>query len=97
MSQSKEKNRQAVALKYDVNKSNAPVVVASGSGYVADKVIEIAEEKGVPIYKDSSLSGMLSQLSVGSEIPEELFSSIVDIYVYFLNFKMPKGGVESER
>lgn len=90
MSQFKDKPKRAVALKYDSNKNNAPVVVAAGSGYIADKVVEIAEESGVPVYKDDSLAVLLSQLDMGSEIPEELFSSIVDIYVYFLNFKIPK-------
>ncbi|NLK64325.1 MAG: type III secretion protein [Tissierellia bacterium] len=90
MSQFNNKTKQAVALKYNMNKNNAPVVIASGSGYIADKVVEIAEENGVPVYRDASLSVLLSQLEIGSEIPEELFSSIVDIYVYFLNFKMPK-------
>ncbi len=83
-------NRRAVALKYDPNKNNAPVVIASGSGYIADKVVSVAEESGVPVYRDDSLSVLLSQLEMGSEIPEELFSSIVDIYIYFLNFKIPK-------
>ncbi len=90
MSQYKDRANTAVALKYSANKNNAPVVIASGSGYIADKVVEIAEENGVPVYKDASLSSMLSQLNIGSEVPEELFSSIVEIYVYFLNFKMPK-------
>lgn len=81
------KNKRAVALKYDINKNTAPVVIASGSGYIANKVVEIAEDNGVPIYKDDSLSILLSQLDIGSEIPEELFSAIVDIYIYFLNFK----------
>lgn len=90
MSQYNDKSRHAVALKYDGNKNNAPVVIASGSGYVADKVVEIAEESGVPVYRDDSLAVLLSQLDIGSEIPEELFGAIVDIYIYFLNFKLPK-------
>lgn len=96
MSQYKNKSKHAVALKYDANKSNAPVVIASGSGYIADKVVEIAEESGVPVYRDDSLSVLLSQLDIGSEIPDELFSSIVDIYIYFLNFKIPKNEVQNE-
>lgn len=87
MSSYNQSNKRAVALKYDTKKNSAPVVVASGSGYIANKVIEIAEENGVPVYKDDSLSILLSQLDVGSEIPDKLFSAIVDIYVYFLNFK----------
>lgn len=80
-------NKRAVALKYDTKKNNAPMVIASGSGYIANKVVEIAEENGIPIYKDDSLSILLSQLDVGSEIPEKLFGAIVEIYLYFLNFK----------
>ena len=96
------KNQKAVALKYNQNKNVAPVVVASGSGYVASKVIEIAEKNGVPVYKDDSLAVMLSQLELGSEIPEELYKTIVDIYVYFLNFKADqteevKDGVNDEQ
>ncbi|NYB72621.1 EscU/YscU/HrcU family type III secretion system export apparatus switch protein [Sedimentibacter hydroxybenzoicus DSM 7310] len=93
MSQYKDNSKKAVALKYDSNKNNAPVIIASGSGYVADKVVEVAEENGIPVYKDDSLSVLLSQLDVGSEIPEELFGSIVDIYIYFLNFKLSKDDV----
>jgi flagellar biosynthesis protein len=96
MSQYKENTKRAVALKYDTNKNKAPVVIASGSGFIADKVVEIAEESGIPVYRDDSLSVLLSQLDIGSEIPEELFSSIVDIYVYFLNFKLPKDEVKYE-
>lgn len=84
----KDKAKRAVAIKYDANKDNAPVVIASGSGYIANKVVEIAEDSGVPIYKDDSLSVLLSQLEIGSEIPEVLFGAIVDIYIYFLNFKI---------
>ena len=83
---SHKNSKRAVALKYDSNKNAAPVVVASGSGYVATKVIEIAQKNGVPVYKDDSLAVMLSQLELGSEVPDELFKTIVDIYVYFLNY-----------
>lgn len=79
-------NKRAVALKYDESTDKSPVVIASGAGYCVDRVIHIAEENGVPIYQDDSLSMMLSQLEVGKEIPDALFETIVDIYVYFLNF-----------
>ncbi|WMJ78626.1 MULTISPECIES: EscU/YscU/HrcU family type III secretion system export apparatus switch protein [unclassified Sedimentibacter] len=96
MSQYNDNSKRAAALKYDPNKNNSPVVIASGAGYIADKVVKIAEETGVPVYKDDSLAVLLSQLDMGSEIPEELFSAIVDIYVYFLNFKLQKDGAENE-
>ena len=76
---------RAVALSYDGG-AGAPVVVASGMGYVAEKMVEVAAENGVPIYEDNSLATMLSQLSLGQEIPDSLYRAIVEIYVYFLKF-----------
>lgn len=79
-------NQKAVALTYDENKQASPVIVASGTGYMAEKMIEIARENGVPVYEDNSLATMLTQLELGAEIPEELYQAIVDIYIYFLNY-----------
>ena len=76
---------RAVALSYNGD-SGAPVVVASGMGYLAEKIVEVATENGVPVYEDNSLATMLSQLSLGQEIPDSLYQAIVEIYVYFLNF-----------
>lgn len=78
-------NKRAVALKYD-NERIAPIIVASGMGHLAEKIVEVASENEVPIYEDSSLATMLSRLELGNEIPDELYKAIVDIYVYFLKF-----------
>jgi len=75
----------AVALQYGAGDA-APVVVASGMGYMAEKIIETAADAGVPIYEDNSLATALAQLKLGQEIPEDLYKAIVEIYVYFLNF-----------
>ena len=75
----------AVALQYGAGDA-APVVVASGMGYMAEKIVETAADAGVPIYEDNSLATALAQLKLGQEIPEELYKAIVEIYVYFLNF-----------
>ena len=76
---------KAVALQYG-GSDGAPVIVASGTGYLAEKIVETAQAHGVPIYEDNSLSTMLAQLKLGQEIPEELYQAIVEIYVYFLKF-----------
>ena len=78
--------QKAVALKYDPEKNGAPVIVASGMGYMAEKITETAMEAGVPVYEDGSLATLLTQLKLGAEIPEELYQAIVDIYIYFLGF-----------
>ena len=88
-------NKIPVALKYDERQSAAPIVVASGMGYVAEKMVEVANESGVPVYEDNSLATVLSQLNLGTEIPEELYKAVVDIYAYFLRF-VP-GSVEQTR
>ena len=79
-------NKKAVALSYDEKKNAAPVIVASGMGYLAEKMVELAQECGVPVYEDNSLATTLVQLGLGAEIPDELYQAIVDIYVYFLNY-----------
>ena len=78
--------KRAVALQYDPEKNRAPVVVASGMGFLAERMVEVATESGVPVYEDNSLATMLSQLALGQEIPDALYQAIVEIYVYFLNF-----------
>lgn len=77
--------RRAVALQYGAGDA-APVVVASGMGYMAEKIVEVAADSGVPVYEDDSLATVLTQLRLGQEIPEELYQAIVEIYLYFLKF-----------
>ena len=87
MSRSKRRDaaNMAVALQYGAGDA-APVVVASGMGYLAEKIVETAQSHGVPIYEDNSLATVLTQLNLGQEIPEELYKAFVEIYVYFLKF-----------
>lgn len=79
-------NKKAVALRYDENKDAAPVIVASGLGYMAERIVEMANQNGVPVYEDNSLATVLTQLDLGTPIPEELYQAIVDIYAYFLKY-----------
>ena len=80
-------NKRAVALKYDSD-DIAPVVIATGMGNMAEKIVETAIENNVPIFEDNSLATLLSRLELGEEIPEELYKAVVDIYVYFLKFSL---------
>ncbi len=89
------RNKKAVALRYDENRDIAPVIVASGLGYMAEKIVEVANENGVPVYEDNSLATVLTQLDLGTAIPEELYQAIVDIYTYFLKYT-PKHSAAGE-
>ena len=86
--------KKAVALQYGPG-DTAPVIVASGRGYMAEKIVETAADCGVPIYEDNSLSTILTQLQLGQEIPESLYQAIVEIYVYFLHFD-PTGNQKAQ-
>lgn len=77
MSKHKEK---AVALKYNMDEDAAPVVIASGYGTIAERIIGIAEQKGIPVFRDDSAASLLCMLEVGSNIPEELYEVIAAIY-----------------
>lgn len=85
--------KKAVALQYGPDDA-APVIVASGMGYLAEKIVETAADNGVPIYEDNSLATVLTQLKLGQEVPEELYKAIVEIYVYFLHFDPNKNSEE---
>ena len=78
------KNSSAVALKYNPEKDYSPVVVASGHGIVAEKIIELADENGVPVYRDDSAAALLSMLDVGKGVPPELYELVASIYVEIL-------------
>ena len=75
------KESRVAALRYTAGEDRAPVVVAAGSGFVASKILEIADECGISVYHDDSAATMLSRLKLGSEIPPELYRLVVDIYL----------------
>lgn len=78
------------ALKYDKDKQNAPCVVAAGTGYIAQKILQVAIENGVAIYHDDSAATMLAKLELGQEIPPELYQIVVNIYISLLDLAEEK-------
>ncbi len=78
------KKNKAVALKYNSETDQAPVIIASGYGEVANKIINIAEQNGIPVYRDDSAASLMCMLDVGSTIPPELYEVIAAIYCQLL-------------
>ena len=76
--------RKAIALKYDTG-YDSPIVTAAGMGYVADKIIESAEENKVPIVKDEGLANMLNNVDVGDQIPLELYDVVAKVIAYVMD------------
>ncbi len=79
------KSTQAVALKYNQDQDMAPIVIASGYGEVAERIIDIAETEGIPVYRDDSASSVLCMLDVGTQIPRELYETVAIIYAQILS------------
>lgn len=75
------KPKQAIALEYDPSE-DAPKVIASGRGLLAERIIEKAKEAKVPIHQDSKLADTLSRLEVGEMIPPELYEVVAEILVF---------------
>jgi flagellar biosynthesis protein len=72
----------ATALRYEPMKDRAPVIVATGRGLKAQRIKEIAEDSGVPIYRDQTLASALHDLGIGREIPAELYDAVAKIMVF---------------
>jgi flagellar biosynthetic protein FlhB len=82
----------AVALKYNIEKMNAPTVVAKGKRLIAEKIKEIATTHGVPVLENKPLARSLYELvEIGSEIPASLYKAVAEIlsYVYKLKGRVP--------
>ncbi|MDE6641559.1 MAG: EscU/YscU/HrcU family type III secretion system export apparatus switch protein [Acetatifactor sp.] len=83
MENGREKNKvkQAIALEYDPS-DQAPKVVASGRGLLAERIIERAKESDVPIHRDDKLADTLSRLEIGEMIPPELYEVVAEILIF---------------
>jgi len=79
--------RTAAALRYDVDRDKAPLLLASGRGPVADEIIRIADENKIPLYENRELANLLSKLELDTEIPPELYVLVAEVlfFVYKLD------------
>lgn len=79
------KKERAAALAYD--HIGVPKVVAKGEGYIARKIIEKAEEEGIPIQKNEVLIEALMNVEISNEIPPELYQAVAEVlaFIYKLN------------
>jgi flagellar biosynthesis protein len=85
-----DNDKQAVALAYDGLR--APTVTAEGSGELAEQIIAIAREHGVPLFENPQLLTLLQQVGLGEEIPETLYLCIAQViaFAYRIQGKFPK-------
>lgn len=78
----------AVAVKYDKETSQAPVVVAKGAGYIAEKIKEIAKENDIQIIENKPLARSLFKfVEIGMEVPETLYKAVAEMLAYVYGLK----------
>lgn len=82
----------AVAISYDSNKAPAPVVVAKGQDYLAQRIKEVARENGVELVENKAVAQALyKNVDIGQQVPPELYQAVAEIlaFVYRLKGKVP--------
>ena len=88
--------RRAAALRYRSGKDAAPRLTAKGSGAVAEKIIALARQHGIPIQEDPALIQILAGLDLNQEIPPSIYLVVAEIlaFVYRLSGKDASGSQE---
>ena len=81
----------AVALRYDG--AGAPRVTAKGRAEVAERIVALAREHGVPLRDEPELAAVLSRIPLGDEIPEALYRAVAEViaFAYLLSGRWPPG------
>ena len=91
-----EKKRQvktAVALGYAHDKDHAPRVLASGKGYLAEQILNLAEENDLPVRNDPILAEALAQIDLNQVIPPELYAVVAEVFAFVYRLREKNDGV----
>jgi flagellar biosynthesis protein len=84
-----EQSRRATALRYEG--TGAPKVAASGKGYIAERIIEVARANGIPVREDPALAEALSALELDTEIPEDLYVAVAEAIAWAYSLDLQAG------
>ncbi len=74
--------KYAAALRYRPGKDQAPVVIASGKGRIAEMILKLAGEAGIPSHVEPGLAKILANLEPGTPIPEETYQIVASILAF---------------
>jgi flagellar biosynthesis protein len=95
-SNEKFKNKTAIALGYNPD-DPAPKIIATGKGYLADKILLAADQNKIPVHKDDRLAATLSKLDLGDYIPPELYDIVSEILLFVDNMDRIKSKVMPQK
>ncbi len=86
--------KRATALRYEPGEP-APTVIASGLGVIAERLVERAQEAGVPVTRDPALAEALGALALGSEIAPELYAAVAETLAWA--YRLDRGAGEDRK
>jgi flagellar biosynthesis protein len=72
----------AAALHYDPAGTEPPEIIATGYGLVAEQIVAVAREHGVPLHQDAGLVEALAKLDIGTVIPRELYAVVAEVLAF---------------
>lgn len=79
------RNRAAVALRFDPDQDDAPVVLAKGKGYIAEAILELARQAGIPAIEEPELLQLLEGVEIGQYIPPEAYTLVAEIIAFLMS------------
>lgn len=82
MNEKTYRRKEAIALSYNPNEYNSPKVIAKGKGKIAENILENANLNDIPIYEDSNLVELMSQLDLNDAIPEDLYEAVAEVFAF---------------
>ncbi|MBG0917660.1 MAG: EscU/YscU/HrcU family type III secretion system export apparatus switch protein [Exiguobacterium sp.] len=85
------KRKTAAVVRYDETTDKAPVIVARGTGAVAEKILQEARARGVAVENDHSLLGHLLDLDLGDAIPPQLYDVMAEVLLLIEELDSIKG------
>ena len=90
-----DSGKRAAAISYDLNTDAAPKVIAKGKGFVAERIIEMARECGVPLHEDPTLVELLVKLDLGDAVPYELYQVVAEVlsFIYRIEKRARDGRI----
>lgn len=77
-----ERTVRAAALRYERGVDRAPRVVARGEGLLAERILAVAREEGIPIHEDRALVQVLAKLDLDEEIPLEIYQAVAEVMAF---------------
>jgi flagellar biosynthesis protein len=84
--------KKAVALRYDPQQDSVPMLVAKGKGYMAERIIALAQEHGIHVQQDPNLVELLMGLELDEAIPPQLYQVVAKVLalVYRVNKELAR-------